>query len=240
MLTVMQSQAFSTCSASSRTRSGSSRCAWRMWPGAPEYDDGMPYPIHIGHRSQQQAALGRKKRFVRYRFSLIATTKCAKRWPPGGERDPQASSLSFVWTGHREADDLHTEPWVGSGCCGVATVAQAAGPDLISSDCPRVRYKEACFMEHLLGTSTTRKTENTQEGLAMASALGRAAMVGIKGIPATGASRRMAASGAARRGFKTNPHVEVNEENCLDFHAMYTRRHRLQQWCFNLFLELYS
>lgn len=77
----------------------------------------------------------------------------------------------------------------------------------------------------------------------MASALGRAAMVGIKGIPATGASRRVAASGAARRGFKTNPHVEVNEENCLEFHefcAMCTRRHRLQQWCFNVFLELYS
>lgn len=51
----------------------------------------------------------------------------------------------------------------------------------------------------------------------MASALGRAAMVGVKGIPAAGASRRVAVSGAAKRGFKTNPHVEVNEENCLSF-----------------------
>lgn len=77
-------------------------------------------------------------------------------------------------------------------------------------------------MEHLL--APTRKTENAQEGLAMASALGRAAMVGVKGIPATGASRRVAVSGAARRGFKTNPHVEVNEENCHfhDLCAMYT------------------
>lgn len=49
----------------------------------------------------------------------------------------------------------------------------------------------------------------------MASALGRAAMVGVKGVPAAGASRRVAVSGPARRGLKTNPHVEVNEENCL-------------------------
>lgn len=48
----------------------------------------------------------------------------------------------------------------------------------------------------------------------MASALGRAAMVGLKGVPAAGAGRRVAASGAAKRGFKTNPHVEVSEENC--------------------------
>eukprot|EP00904_Undaria_pinnatifida_P003392 jgi/Undpi1/13053/HiC_scaffold_8.g02716.m1 len=33
-------------------------------------------------------------------------------------------------------------------------------------------------------------------------------MVGMKGIPAAGASRRVAVSGAAKRGFKTNPHVE--------------------------------
>lgn len=45
----------------------------------------------------------------------------------------------------------------------------------------------------------------------MASALGRAAMVGVRGFPAAGASRRMGLGSAGGRGLKTNPHVEVSK-----------------------------
>eukprot|EP00752_Nemacystus_decipiens_P006770 g6080.t1 len=42
----------------------------------------------------------------------------------------------------------------------------------------------------------------------MASALGRAVMVGVRGVTATGISRRVGVAGAQGRGLKTNPHVE--------------------------------
>lgn len=70
-------------------------------------------------------------------------------------------------------------------------------------------------MVYRVEVSGEHRRQKTPERLAMASALGRAAMVGMKGIPAAGASRRVAVSGAAKRGFKTNPHVEVSEENGL-------------------------
>lgn len=60
------------------------------------------------------AEVGRKKRRVgRYRLSLNAITKRAKRWPRGRESDPKVSSLSPMWAGHGEEGDLHPEPWLG-------------------------------------------------------------------------------------------------------------------------------
>lgn len=44
----------------------------------------------------------------------------------------------------------------------------------------------------------------------MASALGRVAMVGARGVTSTGSSRRVGLASAGR-GFKTNPHVEVRK-----------------------------
>ncbi|CAM9381534.1 unnamed protein product [Scytosiphon promiscuus] len=42
----------------------------------------------------------------------------------------------------------------------------------------------------------------------MASALGRAVMLGARGLPASAASRRAGVVGTGSRGLKTNPHVE--------------------------------
>lgn len=47
----------------------------------------------------------------------------------------------------------------------------------------------------------------------MASALGRAAMVGARALPGAGASRRVCVGGARARGLKTNPHVEVSQRD---------------------------
>ena len=90
----------------------------------------------------------------RYRLSLIAITKNAKIWPHGGEGDLQASSLSAVLAGRGEAGNLQPDPWAGSGC---GLMAKLASVDLTFIDRPRVRYKKACFMEHLLGTSTDER-----------------------------------------------------------------------------------
>ncbi|CAM9237442.1 unnamed protein product [Pylaiella littoralis] len=42
----------------------------------------------------------------------------------------------------------------------------------------------------------------------MASALGRAVLVGARGVPVAAVNRRVCVAGARGRGLKTNPHVE--------------------------------
>lgn len=54
----------------------------------------------------------------------------------------------------------------------------------------------------------------------MASALGKAAMVGARGITATGASRRVGLASAGR-GLKTNPYVEVRKAKTHPFSCVH-------------------